>query len=154
MSSNVRSLYSDGSLVYAGGNFVTAGGTTVNYLGSWNGSVWSAVGTGMTGGTPVVNAVGAWAGVLVAAGNFTTAAEVSVAANNIAVYGAPPGIPSLVSPPDGATGQSVTLVLDWTDVTSAATYGVQVSTTPNFTSTVLNVSGLPASMDTVPGGTL
>lgn len=37
----------DGPALYAGGLFATAGGVTVNYVGKWDGTSWSALGTGM-----------------------------------------------------------------------------------------------------------
>jgi hypothetical protein len=35
--------------LHVGGNFTMAGGVTVNNIGKWNGSVWSALGTGVDG---------------------------------------------------------------------------------------------------------
>lgn len=65
-----------------------------------------------------------------------------------------PAAPQLVSPLNNATGVSVTPVLDWSDVTGATSYGVQVSTNSGFTSTVINVNGLTGSGYVVPTGIL
>lgn len=66
----------------------------------------------------------------------------------------PPAAPILLSPTNGATGTSLTPLLDWQDVSGAATYTVQISTNSSFTSTVLNQTGVTASQFNVPGGTL
>ena len=55
---------------------------------------------------------------------------------------APPVIPVLVAPPNGATGISLTPTLDWNSVPFAASYRLQVSTVNTFTSTVIDVGGL------------
>src|SRR5207249_531375 len=104
--------------------------------------------------TSTVEGITLWSNVLIAGGTFATAGASMVGANNIAGYGSVPTAPTTVSPSCGATFQSVTPVLDWTDVTGASTYGVQVSISPNFTTTVVNVNNLPASTYTVPGGIL
>ena len=65
-----------------------------------------------------------------------------------------PAAPNLVSPLNGATGVSVTPVLDWSDVTGATSYGVQVATNSTFTNIVINVSGLTGSGYVVPSGLL
>ena len=49
-----------------------------------------------------------------------------------------PSTPSLVSPSDGATGQPLTLTLDWSDVSNAESYQVQVSAGSSFASTELD----------------
>jgi hypothetical protein len=67
---------------------------------------------------------------------------------------AAPASPNLVSPVNGATGTSLTPLLDWSDVSGAATYNVQVSINSGFTSTVVNQTGLTSSQYTVPAGTL
>ncbi len=47
-----------------------------------------------------------------------------------------PGTPSLISPANGATGVSVTPTLDWSDVSGATSYDVQVATDSGFTNVV------------------
>ncbi len=69
--------------------------------------------------------------------NFTTAVN-------------PPIAPTLVSPPNAAVCQSLTLTLDWSDVTGAASYTVQVSFVPSFATMVINESNLTSSQYTVP----
>ncbi|GEM_PF-6767950 len=54
----------------------------------------------------------------------------------------PPAIPTLVSPDNNATNVSVTPTLSWNTADRAQTYQVQVSTTPNFGTTVINQSGI------------
>ncbi|MCX6163613.1 MAG: T9SS type A sorting domain-containing protein [Ignavibacteriae bacterium] len=63
--------------------------------------------------------------------------------------GNPPPAPILLSPPNGATCVSLTPMLDWQNATGATSYRVQVSISPTFETTVINVSGLPASQYTV-----
>jgi hypothetical protein len=60
--------------------------------------------------------------------------------------------PNLLSPSNGATNQSLTPLLDWGDVTGATSYTAQVSTNSNFSTTVVNQSGLTSSQYTIPGG--
>jgi photosystem II stability/assembly factor-like uncharacterized protein/fibronectin type 3 domain-containing protein len=48
--------------------------------------------------------------------------------------------PDLVSPTDDATDQNTSLTLDWDAVTGATSYDVQVSTSSNFTTTIVNQS--------------
>lgn len=71
--------------------------------------------------------------------NFTTAVN-------------PPSAPSLVSPLNNSTCISLTATLDWSDISGASTYGVQVSTSPSFATFVINVSSLPASQYSIPSG--
>jgi len=66
----------------------------------------------------------------------------------------PPAAPTLVAPVNGATGTSVTPLLDWNDVSGAATYNVQVSTNSGFTTTVLNQTGVTTSQLAVASGIL
>ena len=47
-----------------------------------------------------------------------------------------PGTPSLSSPTNGATGQSTSPVLDWSDVSGATSYDVQVATDAGFTNVI------------------
>ncbi|HJY64806.1 MAG TPA: T9SS type A sorting domain-containing protein [Ignavibacteria bacterium] len=61
----------------------------------------------------------------------------------------PPNPPTLLSPPNNATGVSSTPLLDWSDVSGANTYAVQVSTNSGFSSFVVNLSGLGSSQYTV-----
>ena len=51
---------------------------------------------------------------------------------------AQPNAPLLVSPSNGASGQSHSSVLTWSSVTGALSYRVQVSTDQNFGSTIFN----------------
>ncbi|MBZ0204311.1 MAG: T9SS type A sorting domain-containing protein [Ignavibacteria bacterium] len=145
---DVRSFTIQGSNLIVGGMFTNVG----NAIASWNGTAFSTLGSGITGGTPSVNALTVWSNVLIAGGSFTTAGIADVPASNVAGFGAIPAAPTLVSPSDGATGVSVTPLLDWSTVTSASTYGVQVSTNPNFTAILINQSGLTSSQYSVPGG--
>lgn len=66
----------------------------------------------------------------------------------------PPAAPTLAAPVNGATGVALNAALNWNDVTGAATYNLQVSTSSTFTTTVINQTGLTASQYTVPAGTL
>jgi hypothetical protein len=73
--------------------------------------------------------------------NFNTAAS-------------PPNPPALIFPPDSAYFISLTPVFDWTDVSGATMYRLQVSTSPLFTNTNINISGLVNSGYAVPSGAL
>jgi Zn-dependent metalloprotease len=68
----------------------------------------------------------------------------------------PPAAPTLVSPPSGATGQSLTPTLDWNEPVGAGSYTVQVSTNSTFTGIVVNetVTGASNSNYTVTAGKL
>ncbi len=57
--------------------------------------------------------------------------------------------PTLSSPANGATGVSASAALDWSDVTGAATYDVQVATDSAFTNVVRSGTSLAASAWTV-----
>jgi hypothetical protein len=56
-----------------------------------------------------------------------------------------PGTPTLISPANGATGVSTTPTLDWSDVTGASSYEVQVATDVGFTNVVRSATGLASS---------
>ena len=137
----VRCFSLQGSNLIIGGSFTGIG----NSIASWNGTTFSALGNGITGGTPSVNSVIVWSNALVASGSFTTAGMTDVPANNVAAYGSTPAAPTLISPADGATGVILSPTLDWSDVSLASTYGVQVSTNPNFNTFIINTSGLSTS---------
>lgn len=77
-------VWDDGSgeALYAGGRsssntrgFRAAGGTSLNFIGRWNGSGWSALGSGLNG---PVSAMVAFGDELVVAGSFTQAGGVAV----------------------------------------------------------------------------
>ncbi|MGA2669654.1 MAG: hypothetical protein ABSF32_12195, partial [Ignavibacteria bacterium] len=150
VNNGLRALTLYSGDLYAGGQFSTAGGNSASMIAKWNGSAWSALGSGITG--TAVYSLSAYGGLLTAGGNFTTAGGQS--ANNIARWGAAPSAPTLVSPANNSTNQSLTPTLDWSDVTNAFTYRVQVSTNSSFSSTVIDTSGLSASQFIVPSGKL
>jgi hypothetical protein len=52
--------------------------------------------------------------------------------------GSAPAVPTLVAPADGATGVATNVTLSWNAVTGATSYDVQVSTSSNFSTTVVN----------------
>ncbi len=139
----VRSFGLSGANLIVGGSFANAGTATgVNNIASWNGTTFSALGSGLTGGGPSVNAITVWSNLLIAGGLFTTPG------NNIAGFGSLPAAPTLLSPPNGSTGVSVTPTLDWSDVSNATTYGIQVSTNAGFSPMIVNVTGLTVSQYT------
>lgn len=61
-----------------------------------------------------------------------------------------PIAPTLLSPLDSATGQSLTPILEWTTVPGAEAFGVQVSPHFNFDTLVVNVAGLDSSHYAIP----
>ena len=66
---------------------------------------------------------------------------------------AAPVAPTLLSPANNSVNISLTPVLDWSDVSNATSYVVQVSTTNTFTNTVVNAT-VTNSTYTVPSGIL
>jgi len=75
---------------------------------------------------------------------------VSTASVEVVCGGCPlPSAPSLLSPPNGATGVSTTPTLDWSDVTGATSYDVQVCSDSGCTNVVRSQTGLTASQWTV-----
>jgi Secretion system C-terminal sorting domain len=141
VNADVKAMYLNGSTLVIGGAFFTPG----NGIIGWNGSVFSTYGNGLTGGAATVFAITNWSNVLVAGGSFNNAGLSPVPAVNVAGFGAAPVAPTLVSPPNGSNGVSINPALDWNNVTAASSYGVQVSTAPNFLNTVVNVTGLASS---------
>lgn len=61
------------------------------------------------------------------------------------IGGNPPPAPVLLTPANGATCIMVTPILDWQSVAEAESYRIQVSTTPTFTSTLIDESGITPS---------
>jgi chitinase len=53
-----------------------------------------------------------------------------------------PSAPTLSSPTNGATGVAINPTLSWNSSTGATSYGVQVSTSSNFSTTVVNQTGI------------
>jgi|WetSurMetagenome_2_1015567.scaffolds.fasta_scaffold74537_2 hypothetical protein len=72
--------------------------------------------------------VGPWSSVW----NFTTTGQIPLA-------------PVLLSPPDSSMISVVGQVFDWSDVPTATSYRIQISTSSNFSTTVLNIGGLTNS---------
>jgi hypothetical protein len=65
-----------------------------------------------------------------------------------------PSPPNLSYPANNTTNMPLTFTFDWNDVTGAAWYQLQVSTSPTFSSYVLNLNGLTNSGYTVLTGVL
>jgi hypothetical protein len=63
----------------------------------------------------------------------------------------PPAAPALTSPSNGATAVAINPTLNWASSTGATSYGVQVSTSPSFTSTVVNQTGITTTSYAVSG---
>ena len=61
-----------------------------------------------------------------------------------------PSAPILISPVNGATGQSLTPTLIWSGVSGAVTYKAQVSNDSLFSSTLLDSAGIPLTQVVVP----
>ncbi|MCU0372870.1 MAG: T9SS type A sorting domain-containing protein, partial [Ignavibacteria bacterium] len=58
--------------------------------------------------------------------------------------GVPPA-PALVSPENGTIVNTVTPLLNWSDVPEATSYGVQVALNPSFSAIILNITNIPIS---------
>ncbi len=59
--------------------------------------------------------------------------------------------PNLISPPNGAANQATTLTLQWSSVSGASSYSVQVSTDASFNNLVVDQSGLSSTSYQVSG---
>lgn len=73
---------------------------------------------------------------------------------NFTTIVAAPLAPNLVTPLNGATGVSTVPTMDWTDVSGAATYHLQISFNNNFTALALDQTGITTSQFAVIAGTL
>ncbi|WP_010232718.1 hypothetical protein, partial [Gillisia marina] len=72
--------------------------------------------------------------------------------NNLAMISNTPtlaSVPQLSAPADAATGISVTPNLSWNTSSGADSYRVQVSTTSNFSSTLVNQSNITGTSTSV-----
>ncbi|MCX7877155.1 MAG: YCF48-related protein [Ignavibacteria bacterium] len=65
-----------------------------------------------------------------------------------------PSAPNLISPPNGATGVSLTPLLDWDSVTTAKTYRLQLATDSVFINPLIDSSGIVQSHFNVTSGLL
>jgi hypothetical protein len=63
---------------------------------------------------------------------------------------APPTAPVLNAPANGATEVSVTPRLEWHESSGATTYGLQVSTTPDFATLLVNQTGIASLYYDIP----
>lgn len=63
----------------------------------------------------------------------------------------PPSSPTLISPTNGATAVSTSPTLSWNASAGANSYGVQVSSDPNFTTLVYNQTGITSTSTNVSG---
>ncbi len=142
MNGTVRSLGLFNGNLIAGGKFTNAGGVPANYISTWNGNAWNTLGSGMAGSAAEVDAITVWSNLLIAGGSFNLAGGIS--APNVAVYGSIPIAPTLINP-CSITTDSLTPLLDWTDIPNATSYGIQVATDPNFLNIIINSSLLPIS---------
>lgn len=66
----------------------------------------------------------------------------------------PPAAPTLISPSNGATSVALTPNLDWSDVSGATSYSVQVSTNSGSSYNVVNQTGLTSSNYSISSGVL
>ena len=62
-----------------------------------------------------------------------------------------PATPTLVSPTNGAAGQTTAPVMTWNTVSNATSYAIQVATSSTFTSLVIQDSNLTVSTKTLSG---
>jgi hypothetical protein len=65
--------------------------------------------------------------------------------------GALPDVPTLASPTDALTGVSLAPTLQWNMAIAAMAYDVQVSTNPNFSSTLINLTNLGTTSKAILG---
>lgn len=173
-NTNIMCLAASGPNLYAG----TYGGGV--FLSTDSGATWTAVNTGLTtsyvyslaalgtnifAGTDVggvflsTNNGGSWT----ATGLPNFAIETfSVSDTNLfaGTYGAgvwrsgwnfTPGAPAKSSPADGAADSSLSLTLWWNPSNGATSYGLQISTDPNFGSFIVNQSNVSGTSFSVSG---
>lgn len=88
--------------------------------------------------------------------NATNAGGTSsfTSAFNFTTIVAAPSTPTLLTPANGASGIALTPVLDWNDVSGAASYRIQISTNSGFTAIIKDTAGVLSSQYQVLGGLL
>jgi hypothetical protein len=154
-NNSVYSIYpsaSVGGVLAVGGMFTNAGGIEANRVAVWDGIAWATLGTGMSGDSSSVRSFTDYAATLHAAGNFPNAGSQNV--NNVALWGGLPTAPITVSPACGASGQSLTPLLDWSNVANTAYYSIQVASDPNFFNLVVDTTNLIQSQYQIRAGLL
>jgi subtilisin family serine protease len=62
-----------------------------------------------------------------------------------------PSVPTLSSPTNGATNQSLTPTLSWVAATAATSYNLQVSTASDFASQIINATGITTTSRAISG---
>ena len=137
----IRSLTVSGSNVFAGSD---GGGV---YRSTNNGTSWVAINTGLlnlyvtaiiTSGSNIF--AGTW-------GSGIWQRPLSEVIQSLPA-------PNLLSPLNNSLCQPITPLFDWTDVPSAASYGLQVSNDPAFNTLMINQTGLTTSQYSAATGTL
>jgi len=154
-NNSVYAIYSSasiGGVLVIGGMFTNAGGLEANRVAVWDGNTWGTLGTGMSGDSSNVRSFTDYSATLHAAGNFPNAGSQNV--NNVALWGGLPTAPITVSPACGSTGQSLTPLLDWSNVANAAYYSIQIASDPNFAELVVDTTNLIQSQYQVRSGLL
>lgn len=101
------------------------------------------------GGTPVTTPIAVTTDI---DGNTRNASTPDVGSDEFAGVGFT--APTLISPANNSLNQSQTPLMDWSDVATALSYRLQISKLNDFSTTVLDSSGIAASQFTVPSGVL
>ena len=138
-NTNVRSLTFSGMNLFAG----TKGSGV--FLSANNGTSWVPVNSGLTN-TNILSL--AASGTNLFAGTDGSGVWRRTVSEMITIL---PDIPTNRSPSDGAKDQPVNPTLEWNGVEGAVTYRLQVSTTPSFSTAVLDDSTLSGASKQVPG---
>ena len=134
------------SIAISGTNVFVGSGWSGFFLSTNNGLNWSEKNEGILANQSVM--------AVVVSGNYVLAGQ-----NNY-VYRRPlpaPNTPTLISPPNGLTGLSLSPHLRWTDYSTSVSYRVQLSTDSTFNNIVLdtNVAYTPSEDSLiVPAGKL
>jgi hypothetical protein len=84
-------------------------------------------------------------------GSWSSARSFTTTSSGGGGGGSAPTAPTLSSPADGATGVSLTTTLSWNASSGAATYGLQVSASSSFSTTVYDQSNLSSTSQQVTG---
>ncbi len=114
------------------------------YLSTNNGASWTTFGSGLT--NDMVLSLGANSSYLFAGTGGSGVWNASLSGLTIT-----PGTPVLASPTNGSVNQPTMPTLNWGSMSGATSYGVQVSTSSSFSSTVFSQTGLTGLSTAVSG---
>ncbi|MBD3258686.1 T9SS type A sorting domain-containing protein, partial [candidate division GN15 bacterium] len=150
----VRAIYARGGELYAGGDFTMVDGTAINKIARWDGSQWVAIGEGIWGEAlfdAQVYEIDSDGETLWAVGRFSYAGDkMSSGIARWTYCTAPPPFDDGAGATADVSGTSVTLTWGFLKAgLKATTYRLQVDTSSDFTSPVVDVSDIGTTSYTV-----